>query len=73
MNESLKKSIEYIKNTGGNPKKEWFIEDHCPIGEDLLCDLLTEKLIIIKDGRITLDTCRHVTMFENRFKSGKKW
>jgi len=32
MGEVYTKYIEYIKNTGGNPKIEWFDEDWEPIG-----------------------------------------
>ena len=31
MNETEKRAIEYIKNTGGNPEVAWFDEDYEPI------------------------------------------
>ena len=54
MNETEKRAIEYIKNTGGNPKVDWFDEDHEPIGPMLRKQLIKEGLIRIVGDRIEL-------------------
>ena len=52
MNETEKRAIEYIKNTGGNPKIEWFDDDHEPIGPMLRNQLIKDGLIKIVEGKI---------------------
>ncbi len=46
------KYIDYIKNTGGNPKIEWFDEDWEPRGPTVRKDLIAAGLIIELDGKI---------------------
>lgn len=54
MNETEKRAIEYIKNTGGNPEVAWFDEDHDPIGPMLRNQLIEAGLIRIVDSKIEL-------------------
>lgn len=54
MNDTEKRAIEYIKNTGGNPKVSWFDEDHDPIGPMLRKRLINANLIRIVGDRIEL-------------------
>lgn len=56
MNETEKRAIEYIKNTGGNPKIERFDDDHEPIGPMLRNQLIKDGLIKIVAGKIELIT-----------------
>lgn len=57
MNETEKRAIEYIKNTGGNPEVAWFDEDHEPIGPMLRDQLIKAGLIRIAGDRIELIPC----------------
>lgn len=50
--ESLKTALDYIKNAGGSPKLEWFIEDFQPVGEHLRIELYKAGLAFVKDGCI---------------------
>ena len=52
MAQDFSKYIDYIKNTGGNPKISWFISDWEPIGEMVLGDMLKEGLIDITLGTV---------------------
>ncbi len=54
MNPYYKQYLEYIRNTGGSPTKQMFIEDWEPIGQAVIDDLLRLKLIMIKDNKIVL-------------------
>lgn len=54
MNKNLSRALEYIKNTGGNPKIEWFDTDNAPIGQLLRNELKKENLIYEKDRKIFL-------------------
>lgn len=47
--------IQYIKNTGGSPKIEWFDDDWEPIGPQLRKDMAEANLITEKDGKIFLN------------------
>lgn len=49
-----KKYLEYIKNTGGNPKISHFDEDWEPVGPQVRKALVEAKLIYEKDGLIYL-------------------
>ena len=53
---NFSQQLHYIGNTGGNPKVEWFVEDHEPIGENLISAMTAEGLIEIIDGRIKITT-----------------
>ena len=51
---SYQQQIDYIKNTGGNPKVEWFDDDHEPIGPILREAMISEGLIKESDGKIEI-------------------
>lgn len=46
--------IDYIANTGGNPKISWFDEDHDPIGPRVRLDMVECGIITEHEGRISL-------------------
>ena len=46
--------IDYIKNTGGSPKVEWFDDAWAPIGLMVRRDMHQARLIYEKDGKIFL-------------------
>lgn len=46
----LQKYMEYIDNTGGSPKVEWFDEDWEPIGPMLRKDMADANLIYESGG-----------------------
>ena len=48
----LQKAVDYIKNAGGRPKLEHFIEDWEPIGENLRVDLYKAGIAFVMDGCI---------------------
>jgi len=48
------KYVEYIKNTGGNPKIEWFDEDWEPIGSEIRKRLKRQNIIDEQEGKIIL-------------------
>lgn len=52
-NKRFQKYTDYIKNTGGEPKVSWFIDDWEPIGAIVLNDMLKEGLIDITVGTIS--------------------
>jgi len=52
MTDRFKGYLEYIENTGGSPKVEWFDDDFAPIGPLVRSDMLKEGLIKIEDGKI---------------------
>ena len=52
----FKRQIEYIKNTGGSPKIEWFDDDHDPIGPILRSDMKKADVIRECDGKLFLKT-----------------
>lgn len=52
MNDNLKNALQYIANTGGHPKIEWFDDDHEPIGPMLRADLLRAGLVVEANGHI---------------------
>ena len=56
MNTEQRRALEYIDNAGGEPKIEWFDDDHEPIGPMLRDDLKTMRLVVEKDGKISRAT-----------------
>ena len=48
MSERFKQFLEYIENTGGNAKKEHFIEDWEPIGGRVLEELADDDLVYMQ-------------------------
>ena len=52
MNNSLKRALEYIANTGGKPSINWFDDDHDPAGPLLRADLVAAELAVEEDGYI---------------------
>ena len=50
------KYIEYIKNTGGSPKIEWFDDDWSPIGWRVRNDMKFDNIITEYNGKIFLKT-----------------
>jgi len=50
----FEREIEYIKNTGGEPKIQWFDEDFQPIGPSLRARMKKEGVICECDGKIFL-------------------
>lgn len=50
----IKRTLEYVKNTGGNATKEMLFEDYEPIGEILWNDAQRLGYVIEKDGKILL-------------------
>lgn len=57
-NGSLKRTLQYVKNTGGGATKAIFIEDHEPIGERLWQTYFEEK------GYITIDSAGRIYLTE---------
>jgi hypothetical protein len=53
-NDIYQRALEYIRNTGGTPSREWFDDDHEPIGPALRTDLLKAGLIEESDGLVRL-------------------
>ncbi len=51
---SLKRTLQYVKNTNGGATKAHFIEDHEPIGECLWQTYFEEK------GYITIDNAGRI-------------
>lgn len=49
-----KRAIEYVRNTQGDSPLSYFIEDHEPIGPQLVSDLTRKNKIIVLDGIIYL-------------------
>ena len=54
MKPYLRKYIEYIRNTGGEPTLAWFDEDWEPVGPTVRADLLNEGVAEESDGKIRL-------------------
>lgn len=50
----IKRTLEYVRNTGGNATKEMFFEDHEPIGKILWGDAQRLGYVIEKDSKIFL-------------------
>jgi len=50
--EYYQRYLDYITNTGGSPKIEWFDDDWEPIGPMIRRDLKEAKLIREYDGKI---------------------
>jgi hypothetical protein len=50
----IKRTLEYVRNTGGNATKEMLFEDYEPIGEIMWNDVLIRGYVIEKDGKIFL-------------------
>ena len=50
----FEKYLQYIKNTGGSPKVEWFDDDWEPIGPKVRADMVKAGLIKIENGIITI-------------------
>jgi len=47
-----REALDYIRNTGGSPKVQWFDDDFEPIGPNLRADMLALGLITEQDGLI---------------------
>ena len=54
MKDKYKSYLEYINHGGGEVKIEHFEEDWKPIGRIIINEMMTAKLIVVKNGLITI-------------------
>jgi hypothetical protein len=69
MNAIHQRALEYIDNAGGEPKIEWFDDDHEPIGLQLRADMKKAGLITEADGKIM----RPAKVKETKRGSSEHW